>query len=104
MVPDDHDIGAALAVGQGGQAQAVGAAADVVHPIGNLVLFAEGGAAGGDVNAVGAFEDVQVLLDEGPEQAALKGVVNGLGRTGAGPIVVRGPPNFVGAGIGRGRC
>src|SRR5262245_10111407 len=67
VVPDDDDVRGAVAVGQLDQAFAVRAAGDVVHAVADLERLAVGGAAGGDVDAVGALEDLLVALDVAPQ-------------------------------------
>src|SRR5262249_9216449 len=95
VIPNDHDVRAAVAVDEVNQGQAVGTARNVVHAVAGLIGLPEGGAAHGDIDPVGTLENLLVPFDEGPDQGAGRIEVwqRLIGRSDA--VVVGRPPYFI---------
>ena len=102
VIPNNDDVGSAVQRRQVRESLPVGPTGDIVHAVADLKFFAERQTAGLLIVAKRTFEDTLDLLYVGPQQALWIVLVQGMADVGAGTIVIRRPPDFIGAGVGCG--
>src|SRR5438132_8315952 len=103
MVPDDHDIGAAVAVDNVREPFAVRASRHVIHAVAHLIGLSQSWAAGNIIEAVRAFESILISFQERPNERP-PWIIIGKRIVGwADAVIIRRPPDFLGTGKGCGR-
>src|SRR5205809_7882773 len=98
MVPDEHDIRAAVAVDDVRQPFTARSSRHVIHAIAHLIGLSQSLAAGNIIEAVRAFESILISFQERPNERP-SWIIIGKRIVGwADAVIIRRPPDFVGTG------